>query len=220
MRCDDFTHYYHSQLDRTQVCINQMLTHSFCNLNRDLIPEFSCVGYCSVVYIAAGLFWTVFKQLSETCLLWENIPVVQECNSSSAVALNLIVVCFLSLVGWWWLCLGADLFTAGAESDRCALSLEVRIKVIMDSPWLFIWKLWLGRQESICPLKHLGTLSFVPLLGGVPGFLSHLNSLLLGAVLAFGSLALAAFPVHPRCESPGPGNGQWIKDFSASHIIY
>lgn len=29
----DFTNYYHSQLDRAQVCVNKTLAHSLCNLN-------------------------------------------------------------------------------------------------------------------------------------------------------------------------------------------
>lgn len=89
----------------------------------NLIPGLSCVWYCSIDYIAAILFWKVFRHPG-TCLLLGNLPVVQECNSSSGVDL----IISLSL-GGWLLCLGADLFTVGErEPDNLACSLKVRIK--------------------------------------------------------------------------------------------
>lgn len=131
-----------------------MLTHSFWNLNRDLIPRISCIWYCSVVYIAAVLFWEVFKHPSETCHLWENIPVVQECNSYFFFFFfftfgRLVIPSFGRRPLHCW----------REEPDSCVLSLKVRIEMVTNNPWLSFGSSGLGCQGSTCTLEHLGTLS-------------------------------------------------------------
>lgn len=74
---------------RPQVCVNKKVS-SLSNFNsltwldsRDFIHL-----YCSIDYVAAVVVWKVFKH-PETCFLLENIPDVEECNSSPAVVLTL-----------------------------------------------------------------------------------------------------------------------------------